>query len=127
MRLDKRPSGTCHGPVVAAGAVAEMLHDLWADCPIAPHTATVSQVRRSATQRRESHIALLSPIFSPGEGADSEGRERLFHTVLERMQADLSTNLNLATLAAERSYSRAHFLRTFRDSCPTCDEPEGGL
>jgi AraC family transcriptional regulator len=30
------------------------------------------------------------------------------------MQADLSANLNLATLAAESGYSRAHFLRTFR-------------
>jgi AraC family transcriptional regulator len=39
---------------------------------------------------------------------------RQLRRVLERMQADLSTNLNLATLAAESGYSRAHFLRTFR-------------
>jgi AraC family transcriptional regulator len=39
---------------------------------------------------------------------------RQLRRVLERMQADLSTNLNLAMLAAESGYSRAHFLRTFR-------------
>jgi AraC family transcriptional regulator len=30
------------------------------------------------------------------------------------MQADLSANLDIATLAAESGYGRAHFLRTFR-------------
>lgn len=39
---------------------------------------------------------------------------RALRRVLERMQADLSVNLDLATLAAESGYSRAHFLRTFR-------------
>jgi AraC family transcriptional regulator len=39
---------------------------------------------------------------------------RQLRRVLERMQADLRANLNLATLAAESGYSRAHFLRTFR-------------
>lgn len=39
---------------------------------------------------------------------------RPLRRVLERMQADLSANLDLATLAAESGYSRAHFLRTFR-------------
>ena len=39
---------------------------------------------------------------------------RLLRRVLERMQADLSTNIDLSTLAAESGYSRAHFLRTFR-------------
>jgi len=39
---------------------------------------------------------------------------RLLRRVLERMQADLSANIDLATLAAESSYSRAHLLRTFR-------------
>ncbi|HEX6501654.1 MAG TPA: AraC family transcriptional regulator [Terriglobales bacterium] len=39
---------------------------------------------------------------------------RPLRRVLERMQADLSTNIDLATLAAESGYSRAHFLRTFR-------------
>jgi len=39
---------------------------------------------------------------------------RLLRRVLERMQTDLSANIDLATLAAESGYSRAHFLRTFR-------------
>ena len=39
---------------------------------------------------------------------------RLLRRVLERMQADLSANINLAALAAESGYSRAHFLKTFR-------------
>jgi AraC family transcriptional regulator len=30
------------------------------------------------------------------------------------MRVDISVNLDLATLAAETGYSRAHFLRTFR-------------
>jgi AraC family transcriptional regulator len=39
---------------------------------------------------------------------------RPLRRVLDRMRANLSENLNLATLAAEIGYSRAHFRRTFR-------------
>ena len=39
---------------------------------------------------------------------------RPLRRVLERMQASLTAELDLATLAAESGYSRAHFLRTFR-------------
>jgi AraC family transcriptional regulator len=39
---------------------------------------------------------------------------RALRRVLERMRADASADLDLATLAAESGYSRAHFLRTFR-------------
>jgi len=39
---------------------------------------------------------------------------RPLRRVLERMRVDISVNLDLATLAAETGYSRAHFLRTFR-------------
>jgi AraC family transcriptional regulator len=39
---------------------------------------------------------------------------RLLRRVLDRMQADLSETVDLATLAAESGYSRAHFLRMFR-------------
>jgi len=39
---------------------------------------------------------------------------RPLRRVLDRMRANLSENLNLATLAAETGYSRAHFRRTFR-------------
>lgn len=39
---------------------------------------------------------------------------RPLRRVLERMEAGLSANLDLAALAAETGYSRAHFLRMFR-------------
>ncbi len=39
---------------------------------------------------------------------------RPLRRVFERMRADLGTNLDLTTLAAESGYSRAHFLRMFR-------------
>jgi len=39
---------------------------------------------------------------------------RSLRRVLDRMEADVAANLDLATLAAETGYSRAHFLRTFR-------------
>jgi len=39
---------------------------------------------------------------------------RSLRRVLERMQANLSENLDLATLAAESGYSRPHFLQMFR-------------
>jgi AraC family transcriptional regulator len=39
---------------------------------------------------------------------------RILQRVLDRMQAEFSLDLDLATLAAESGYSRAHFLRMFR-------------
>ena len=39
---------------------------------------------------------------------------RPLRRVLDRMRASLTVDLDLATLAAESGYSRAHFLRTFR-------------
>jgi transcriptional regulator GlxA family with amidase domain len=41
-------------------------------------------------------------------------QRRLLQRVLHRMQADLAADLDLNTLAAESSYSRSHFVRTFR-------------
>jgi AraC family transcriptional regulator len=41
---------------------------------------------------------------------------RVLQRVLDRMKADLATDLDLHTLAAESGYSRTHFLRTFRAS-----------
>ena len=41
---------------------------------------------------------------------------RILQRVLDRMRADLATNLDLHTIAAESGYSRTHFLRTFRAS-----------
>lgn len=39
---------------------------------------------------------------------------RALNRVLDRMKADLSSNINLNSLAAESGYSRSHFLRMFR-------------
>ena len=41
-------------------------------------------------------------------------QRRLLQRVLDRMKADLASDLDLGTLAAESGYSRSHFLRTFR-------------
>src|SRR5260370_12582202 len=41
---------------------------------------------------------------------------RILQRVLDRMRADLATNLDLLTIAAESGYSRTHFLRIFRAS-----------
>jgi transcriptional regulator GlxA family with amidase domain len=41
-------------------------------------------------------------------------QRRLLQRVLDRMKADLASDLDLSTLAAESGYSRSHFLRTFR-------------
>jgi AraC-like DNA-binding protein len=58
-------------------------------------------------------------FYSPGLHAPScapcgKLQRRLLQRVLDRMKADLATNLDLNTLAAESGYSRSHFLRTFR-------------
>jgi AraC-like DNA-binding protein len=41
-------------------------------------------------------------------------QKRLLQRVLGKMNADLATDLDLSTLAAESGHSRDHFLRTFR-------------
>jgi AraC family transcriptional regulator len=41
---------------------------------------------------------------------------RVLRRVLDRMEADFATDLDLKTIAAESGYSRSHFLRTFRAS-----------
>jgi transcriptional regulator GlxA family with amidase domain len=41
-------------------------------------------------------------------------QRRLLQRALDRMKADLASDLGLNTLAAESGYSRSHFLRTFR-------------
>ena len=40
--------------------------------------------------------------------------DRVLRRVVERMQLDLSNDLDLQTLVAESGYSRGHFLRTFK-------------
>jgi len=41
-------------------------------------------------------------------------RARVLRRVLDRMQAELDSDLDLVTLAGESGYSRTHFLRMFR-------------
>lgn len=50
----------------------------------------------------------------PADAKVSPLPRRQLRRVLDRMRADLSENLDLAILAAESGYSRAHFLRMFR-------------
>jgi AraC family transcriptional regulator len=77
---------------------------------------------RSGTLYAESLIvALVTRLLYaarlerlPANAGASPLPPRLLRRVLERMQADLSANIDLAALAAESGYSRAHFLRTFR-------------
>jgi AraC family transcriptional regulator len=77
---------------------------------------------RSGTLYAESLIVALATrlLYAvrlerlPANAGVSPLPPRLLRRVLERMQADLSSNIDLATLAAEIGYSRAHFLRTFR-------------
>ena len=50
----------------------------------------------------------------PADAKASPLPRRLLRRVLERMRADFGETIDLATLAAETGYSRAHFLRMFR-------------
>jgi AraC family transcriptional regulator len=61
-------------------------------------------------------LHLLSGRTPRKNGRVSQNRLSLprLRRVLERMEADLSTDLDLKTLAAESGYSRNHFLRMFR-------------
>jgi AraC family transcriptional regulator len=57
----------------------------------------------------------LGSAREPKENAFGSALPRLvLRRVLERMNSEFSTDLSLATLAAESRYSRAHFLRMFR-------------
>ena len=71
--------------------------------------------------------AIIAEVERVGPDADATGgtrvagaspfgklQKRLLQRVLDRMKADLATDLDLSTLAAESGYSRSHFLRTFR-------------
>jgi AraC family transcriptional regulator len=64
--------------------------------------------------------ALTLRLFSAGENGQSRQLPRgalplhRLRRVVERMRADLATNLDLKTLAAESGYSRNQFLRMFR-------------
>ena len=112
--LDKRPSGTFHGLygtddpdlrnllllLVKESETGGRCGTLYAESLIAALATRLLYAARVEKQPVKRTVSPLTP--------------RQLRRVLERMQADLSANLNLATLAAESGYSRAHFLRTFR-------------
>jgi AraC-like DNA-binding protein len=50
----------------------------------------------------------------PRSSRNGKLQERSLQRVLDRMKADLATDLDLNKLAAETDCSRSHFLRTFR-------------
>src|SRR5882757_3151384 len=69
--------------------------------------------------------AMIDAVERVGADAPAERRtartstcgklqNRMLQRVLDRMKADLATDLDVNTLAAESGYSRSHFLRTFR-------------
>jgi AraC family transcriptional regulator len=112
--LDKRPTG---GPRPLYGADAPDLRNLlrlllkesemggpfgtlYADSLMAALATRLLYAVRSEKASASTGISPLPP--------------RPLRRVLDRMRADLSGNLDLATLAAETGYSRAHFRRTFR-------------
>jgi AraC family transcriptional regulator len=61
-------------------------------------------------------LRLLSPGTNIEDGHTSENKlsHPRLRRVVERMEADLDTDLDLQTLAKESGYSRNHFLRMFR-------------
>ncbi|HTF70455.1 MAG TPA: hypothetical protein VK638_48045 [Edaphobacter sp.] len=110
--LDKGPSGTFHGLygtddpdlrnllllLVKESETGGRCGTLYAESLIA---ALATRLLYAARLEKLPVKATVSPL-----------PRRQLRRVLERMQADLSANLNLAMLAAESGYSRAHFLRT---------------
>jgi AraC family transcriptional regulator len=112
--LDARPYGAAHGLYGTEDPVLRNLLLL---------LARESEDRgRHGTLYADSLItALATRLLHAARGEELPARTRVsplpprsLRRVLERMEADLTANLDLATLAAETGYSRAHFLRTFR-------------
>lgn len=66
-------------------------------------TALATRLLYAVRSEKASATSSISPL-----------PPRPLRRVLEHMRANLGANLDLATLAAETGYSRAHFLRTFR-------------
>lgn len=83
---------------------------------------SAAQSGDSSNQLYVDHLAyaLTLRLFSSGENRQSRQVPRgalplhRLRRVVERMRADLATNLDLKTLAAESGYSRNQFLRMFR-------------
>jgi AraC family transcriptional regulator len=112
--LDRRPSGTFHGLygtddpdlrnllrlLVKESEAGGSCGPLYAESLIGALATRLLYAARSEKLPANTTTCPLPP--------------RHMRRVVELMQTDLSANLNLATLAAESGYSRAHFLRMFR-------------
>jgi AraC family transcriptional regulator len=61
-------------------------------------------------------VQLGRAVKPPEESFKTGLPSHVLRRVLARMNTEFSTDLRLATLAAESGYSRAHFLRMFRDA-----------
>ena len=91
------------------GASASMLEEIVGSSE--PLERVLEHVTRLASTNA---TGLISGTQVPRPSPCGKLRNRLLQRVLDRMKADLATDLDLGTLAAESGYSRSHFLRTFR-------------
>jgi AraC family transcriptional regulator len=112
--LDGRPAGSLR-PLYGTDApdLRSLLRLLLKESETGGQCGTLyAESLMTALAVRLLHVARL---HTPRKSARSAPLPlRALRRVLERMRADASANLDLATLAAESGYSRAHFLRTFR-------------
>ena len=112
--LDERPSGTFQGLYGTDDpALRNLLLLLVKESEAGgPSGRLFAESLIVALATRLLYAARLEKL--PANARVSSLPPRLLRRVLERMQADLSADIDLATLAAASGYSRAHFLRTFR-------------
>ena len=90
------------------GLIDLMVNESEASHPCAPYSETLARALatrfllygNSPDRTRNSSVEPLPP--------------RIFRRIRDRIEAELDTELSLASLAKESGYSRAHFLRMFR-------------
>jgi AraC family transcriptional regulator len=112
--LDRRPAGSLRQLYgTDAADLRSLLRLLLKESETGGPCGTLyAESLMTALATRLLHAARLQ---TPRESARSAPLPlRALRRVLERMRADASANLDLATLAAESGYSRTHFLRMFR-------------
>lgn len=91
------------------GLVSLMINDFEAECqPYALYSETLAHA-----------LAMRFLLYkSPSEATQNSSAKplppRILRRIRDRIEAELDTELSLASLAKESGYSRAHFLRMFR-------------
>ena len=111
LEIDRQPaSGTDFHirDTPTEGLVNLMINDFEASCPCALYSETLAHALAmrfllygsSSEHRLKSAVEPLPP--------------RILRRIRDRIEAELDTELSLASLAKESGYSRAHFLRMFR-------------